>query len=87
MPQGVTTITNGGHYCLMVCHLFPRRLQTEVYTTESVFVSFREMLTTTCATDLHSGVLNLVAFLEEAFSGATKDRLINIFEDKIFTIS
>lgn len=51
--------------------------------------SLREMLTTACATKLHSGVQNLVVFREEAFTGATRDRLISslVCEDFIFAIS
>lgn len=75
----------------MVSHLFPRRLQVEAYWAEGAFMSFsvREMLTTACATNLHSGVQNLIAFLEESFTGATRDRLISrlICEDFIFAIS
>lgn len=58
---------------------------------EGIFMSFsvRETLTTACATNLHSRGQNLVAFLEEAFAGATKDRFISrlVCEDFMFAIS
>lgn len=72
-------------------HLFPRRLQMEADLAEGIFMSFsvRDTLTTACATNLRSRGQNLVAFLEEAFAGAKKDRFISrlVCEDFIFAIS